>query len=283
MRPVVFIVLSLLSVWFGPAQRTAPSEVRVVPVQELTLDPNASVWSSVALHTAKLVPQDLVTPKLLEPSTQEIQAGGISDGTNIAIRLEWLDKTLDDRPRPGAFPDACAIQLPTTIAPVTPVIAMGQPSLPVDMTFWRADWQAIVDGRADSINVLYPNASIDHYNANAKPLEKNIAAQTEFSMRESPARALGNRRAGPREQPVEDLVGLGPMDLRPATNSFSKGRGVRTSSGWAVVLSRPIPKGFSRSNPTNIAFAVWEGSHAEVGARKMRTAWVRLIMEDLVR
>ncbi|MBK9215693.1 MAG: hypothetical protein IPM59_08830 [Chloracidobacterium sp.] len=273
--------MSLFLAWLGDPIGSA--KLYLMPVSDLTLNPNAAVWDSAASTTVKMVPQDLVTPKLLVPSVPEIQVRGMSDGTNIAVRLEWQDATLDDRPVSGSFVDACAMQVPAVTEASVPVVAMGQPARPVDITFWRADWQAIVDGREDSISALFPNASIDHYNAKAKPLDKNSAAQTEFGLREAPARAVQPGRSGPRAEPVEDLIGMGPADLRPAAISVSKGRGIRTASGWAVVLSRPAPKGFSSSKPINIAFAVWEGSHDEVGSRKMRSAWVSLMMTDLRR
>jgi DMSO reductase family type II enzyme heme b subunit len=90
---------------------------------------------------------------------------------------------------------------------------------------------------------------------------------------------LGNNRQGPRQQPVEDLIAEGPGTLTPNPQSFSKGKGIRTAKGWAVVISRPLPEGFSKEKPTQIAFAVWEGSKGETGARKMRTGWVNLIMK----
>jgi hypothetical protein len=40
-----------------------------------------------------------------------------------------------------------------------------------------------------------------------------------------------------------------------------------------------MPAGLAPATRTQVAFAVWEGSHDEVGARKMRTGWVQLAME----
>ncbi|WP_159318750.1 hypothetical protein, partial [Klebsiella pneumoniae] len=87
---------------------------------------------------------------------------------------------------------------------------MGETGKPVEIAFWRADWQAIVDGRPDSITSIYPNASVDHYPAQAKPLENDPNAQQQAALRYSPARALGNNRAGPRDRPVEDMLAEGP-------------------------------------------------------------------------
>lgn len=87
---------------------------------------------------------------------------------------------------------------------------------------------------------------------------------------------MGNRRVGPREFPVEDLVAEGPGTLSPNPNGGSRGRGNRMKEGWAVVFTRKLPEGLVAKVRTQIAFAVWEGSAREAGARKMRSGWVPL-------
>jgi hypothetical protein len=88
--------------------------------------------------------------------------------------------------------------------------------------------------------------------------------------------AAGNRRVGPRAQPVEDIVAEAPGTITAAGGARSRGKGVRTANGWAVVIARPMPAGLAPNVRTNIAFAVWDGAAREVGARKMRTIWVPL-------
>lgn len=277
-----FIPLVIFSLLMAPACKkvqTPTPEVNVAQVKEITLDPNAAVWDAVPLHASKMILQDLVEPRLMEPSTPEVQVKAITNGTEIAFRVEWPDETQNDMPGPKKFNDGCAVQLPARIDSNVPAPQMGEAGKNVEISFWRADWQAIVEGRADDINAIYPNASIDHYPAEAKSLENNPQAQAEAALRYAPARALGNRRAGPRDQPVEDLIAEGPSTLSPAPSAVSKGNGIKTKKGWAVVISRPLPIGFSATTPSQIAFAVWEGSHTEVGARKMRTGWVPLILK----
>lgn len=273
------IVLALILATSCNKVQVPTPEVNVAQVNEITLDPNAAVWDAVSLHASKMILQDLVEPRLLEPSTSEVMVKAITNGSEIAFRLEWLDESQSDMPGPRHFIDGCAVQLPSKADPNVPAPQMGEVGKTVEISYWRADWQAIVEGRADNINAIYPNASIDHYPAEAKALENNPQAQAETAARYAPARALGSKRSGPREQPVEDLIAEGPSTLSPAPNSVSKGRGVKTPKGWAVVISRPRPAGFSAAMPSQIAFAVWEGSHIEVGARKMRTGWVPLILK----
>ncbi len=280
MRSITSLILVVLLFTAACKKAQVPTaEVNVAQVKEITLDPNSPVWDAVSLHVSKMILQDLVEPRLMEASTSETQVKAITNGTEIAFRLEWLDDSQSDMPGPKHFIDGCAVQLPAKVDPNVPAPQMGEVGKTVEISFWRADWQAIVEGRADNINAIYPNASIDHYPEDAKSLENNPQARAETSARYAPARALGNRRAGPRDQPVEDLIADGPSTLSPAPNAISKGKGVRTKNGWAVVITRPIPAGFTVSTPSQVAFAIWEGSHVEVGARKMRTGWVPLILK----
>jgi hypothetical protein len=256
------------------------NEVVALAAAGVPTDPGDPAWRQAPEHLARLVPQDQVEPRLLTPSTPEIRVRALTSGGEIAFRLEWEDAVANDTPGPGVFLDGCAIQIPRTLEPSPPDPQMGQEGRPVDIVFWRADWQASVDGRPDTLASLYPNAAIDGYPFEAAPLEPGSAAQERAATRYAPAQALGNRRVGPRTQPVEDIVAEGPGTIAPADDPKSRGRGVRTANGWTVVIVRPMPAGLALNVRTNIAFAVWDGAAGEVGARKMRTIWVPLAVRQ---
>ena len=256
------------------------NEVVATPAPKLALDPADSAWQQAPEYAAKLMPQDLVEPRLMTASTPEVLVRSLTSGTEIAFRLEWADRVQDDLPGPGRFLDACAIQLPAKIEAELPDPQMGQAGKPVEIAFWRADWQASVNGRADDIHSLYPNAAIDHYPFEAKSLEPGSEAQREMAKRYAPAAAVGNRRVGPRDTPVEDMVAEGPGTISPASRAVSRGKGVRGKQGWMVVMIRPRPEGLTPKVRTNIAFAVWEGSRDEAGARKMRSGWIPLAIRE---
>ncbi len=263
-------------------RRTLPpvNEVVAVPAAETPLNPSDGAWNQAPEHIAKLLLQDLVEPRLMKPSTAEVRVQAITDGSNVAFRLRWVDPLKNDLPGPGRFADACAVQVPRKLEPTPPDPQMGQVGRTVDIVFWRADWQASVDGRGDTIRDLYPNATVDHYPFQAKPLEEGSALQREMAKRYAPAEAAGNRRTGPRKTPVEDLVAEGPGTLSRSAEQTSNGRGERTKDGWAVVIKRKIPDGLAPKSRTQIAFAVWEGSHQETGARKMRTGWIPFAVRE---
>ncbi len=269
--------LALASCRQAPPASTA--EVVVVSRTALPTEPADAAWQNVPVHVAPLLLQDMVEPRLLKPSVPEVRVRAVTDGTRIAFRLDWTDATKDDLPGAARFSDAAAVQFPTTVAADAPAPQMGERGRPVEITFWRAAWQASVDGRGNSITDLYPGASVDHYPFDAPALEKGSPAQREMAARYAPALALGNRMAGPREKPVEDLIAEGPGTLTTARSTDSNGRGQRTENGWSVVVSRKLPQSLAPGKRSQVAFAVWEGSQQEAGARKMRTGWIPLVVE----
>jgi hypothetical protein len=259
---------------------TSTAEVVVASRPSLPSDPRDAAWNDVPAHVAPLILQDLVEPRLLKPSTAEVRVRAVTDGTRIALRLDWADATKDDLPGAARFSDACAVQFPARAAAEMPAPQMGEKGKPVEITFWRASWQATVDGRGDTIKDIYPGATVDHYPFQAASLEKGSQAQREMEARYSPARGLGNRMAGPRERPVEDLIAEGPGTLTPAPAAGSEGRGRRTEAGWSVLISRRLPEGLTPGKRSQVAFAIWEGAQQEAGSRKMRTGWVPIVVEE---
>ncbi|MEW5978824.1 MAG: ethylbenzene dehydrogenase-related protein [Acidobacteriota bacterium] len=284
MRSPFVLGLSLLALLLGAMScRKAPvrtNEVVAVPVAKMPDSPADPAWEKVPEHVARLLPQDLVEPRLMKVSTPEVFVRSVTNGAEIAFRLEWEDNEANDLTGPGRFVDACAIQIPRKIEANAPDPQMGQAGRTVEIAFWRADWQASVNGRSDTLKSLYPNATVDHYPFEARPLEPGTEAQREMAKRYAPAEAVGNRRVGPRQSPVEDLIAEGPGTLTPAPSSRSRGQGTRDQKGWSVMLTRPLPEGLVPRLRTQIAFAVWEGGHAEVGSRKMRTGWIPLALQE---
>lgn len=279
----LFPVLLVVTLGAAAACQRTPApvpEVVALRLEALPDDPNVEAWRAAPEHVAPLLLQDLVEPRLVKPSTPDVRVRAITNGTQIAFRIEWLDAEANDVPGTGRFIDSCAVQVPQKADVSVPDPQMGQVGRGVQITFWRADWQASVNGRPDSINALYPNASVDHYPFGAPSLEPGSDAQVQMARRYAPADAVGNRRAGPRTSPVEDLVAEGPGTIARAAATTSRGRGVRTPTGWAVVIVRAMPDGLSATTRSQVAFAVWEGSAQEAGARKMRSAWIGLAMRE---
>ena len=261
-----------------PEPPLSDAEVKAVAEKTIPSAIEDKIWEQVPFHPAKLLMQDVVEPRLMQASTSTVRVQAVTDGQQIAFRLSWNDPTQDDVPGPGRFEDAAAVQLPAKTVPDVPNPQMGEDGKPVEITYWSANFQAMVNGRKDEITAIYPQAKIDHYPFEAASLKPGSAAQQEMAKRYAPARSLGNPMSGPRTVPVQDLIAEGPGTLRAADKTISTGVGKHSKEGWTVLLIRPLPKGAQIGTRTQVAFAVWEGSHQEVGARKMRSGWIPLAL-----
>jgi len=273
---VFLVVMALLLPACGTKEPATSPDVAVVDVGTLPTSPTDPAWDKVPVHVADLLLQDMVDPRLMEPSTQSVRVRALTDGETIVFQLSWDDATKDDTPGPGHFPDGCAVQLPRDSSADLPAPQMGEAGRVVEIAYWRASWQAVVDGRGDSIRDLYPAASVDHYPFEAASLDEDPVAKKEMEQRYAPARALGNPMAGPRDSAVQALIAQGPGTLAPDDSTKADGRGGFSNGRWTVLISRPLPAGLRTATNSQVAFAVWQGSHNEVGARKMRTGWIPL-------
>lgn len=284
MRKLKLIVLpALLVLMVAAGCKKAPvqaTEVIAVSTAQVPSSPTDAAWDAAPEYLAKLIVQDLVEPRLAQASTPEVRVQAVTNGTDIAFRLRWIDADQNDTAKPGAFVDACAVQVPAKLMPNPPAPQMGEAGGGVQIVYWRADWQAWANGREDNIKSIYPNAEITHYPFQAASLPKDSPEQKEMAKRFAPAEASGNRRQGPRQSAVESLLAEGPGTLAPNPAIAVKGSGARTQDGWAVVMVRPLPEGLVAKKRTSVAFAVWQGSNKEAGARKMRSGWAPLAVQE---
>lgn len=283
-RSIVTTISTLLMavvVLAGCRQQVAVPIANVIVASTDKLPDNADdpEWERASEFSAKLILQDLVEPRLLKASTGDVRVRALTDGQSLAVRLTWVDDSEDNLPGASRFCDACAIQIPAKTEPTVPAPQMGEAGRPVEIAYWNAAWQAVVDGRGDTIQDLYPRTTVDYYPFKSRPLEATPDAQRAMEARYAPARALHNQMAGPRTTPVQDLLAEGPSTLTPAEASSSTGRGQRTTDGWTVVIRRPLPAGVTPAVGTQVAFAVWEGNQGEVASRKMRTGWIPLTLQ----
>ena len=141
------IVLLAAVVAAGASCRRPPAptlEVVAVATASLPADPDDAAWQDVPEHVAALLPQDLVEPRLLTPSTREVRVRALATSTEIAFRLEWADAIANDLPGAGRFMDGCAVQVPQKAESSAPDPQMGQQGRPVEIAYWRADRKSVV-------------------------------------------------------------------------------------------------------------------------------------------
>lgn len=245
-------------------------------VKELPMEPGSAVWRQATAVDVPLTPQLVALPRLMQTSVSSLSVRSLNDGKQVAFLLEWADGTRDARAtRPDEFRDAAALLF--SVGDSQPFVCMGTPGQLTNLWHWKADWQEDIDKGFQEVVDAYPNFFKDSY-----PFvvgEPPFRAPADFGSAEAQqyfiALVAGNPLAQPdRSSPVEDLVAEGFGTATHKTEQNVQGRGVWSNGRWQVVFSRsleatdPSAAKLAGGADVPVAFAVWNGSNQEVGARK---------------
>jgi DMSO reductase family type II enzyme heme b subunit len=271
----VLAALAALLAAVTPAAAQAPLVAARVPGAGPILEPGARVWKDARPVTVTMLPQTVALPHQPEPAVKTLTVRAVHNGGWVAFLIQWKDPTASDRVILDNFGDQVAVQLPVDIKAAPPSPMMGNPGGRVNIMQWRAAFQKdIADGHAPGIRDLYPHAWTDYYPdevlgaTDARPYAGALGIENPIS------RGVAS--------PVLDQMaeGWGSMTVKPDQHAL--GKGVWKDGGWSVVITRPMVSddlNAPRLLPGDravVSFAVWEGGHREVGARKAWAPWTPL-------
>ena len=239
-------------------------------------DPAGVVWAQARPVKVAMLGQSVTPPQNTEPAVTELTVRAVHNGSWIGVLLEWSDPTLSNTIVLDNFGDQVAIQLPVDVKAAPPSPMMGNPGGRVNIMQWRAAFQKDLDEGPPTVRKLYPNAWVDVYpdevlSANdARPYSGALGVENPISR--GTASAVLDQMA----------EGWGSMTVKPDQHAL--GRGVWKDGRWRVAITRPLvsddpnaPK-LTSGVKTVIGFAVWEGGHREVGARKAWSPWMPLVI-----
>lgn len=187
-----------------------------------------------------------------------IDVAFLHDGRDLAVRLQWDDPRRDDDVTRAPYPDAVALQISADEDP--PLLAMGSPDHAVHMWQWQAFPPHAAAGFTDA---LQPRLDGTRADVPLQPLPVELTVPS-TAARAAHGRGIGS--AGAFRSADRELA---------AKASWQDGR-------WTLVLRRPLAGSNHEDldlvvgRRVHIACAVWDGSHAEAGARKSITVWHRL-------
>lgn len=257
-------------------------------VSELPTDPRSPVWGRAAASEVPLIPQAGILPALTQASVPKVTVRALYDGERLVILMSWQDRTRDALSgRPDLFRDGAAIMFPVTEG--LPNVCMGAAGQVTNLWHWKADWQEDIDKGFQDVVDHYPNFYKDVYPfvTGSPPYRM----PQDFSAPEAQAYLAGLSAGNPLSQPlksspVEELVsqGFGTATHKAAQNV--SGQGVWTDGTWRVMFSRSLKAADQEAadlqgrKQVAVAFAVWDGSNQEVGARKQLSSFLTLAVGE---
>ncbi|MBI4496663.1 MAG: nitrate reductase [Chloroflexi bacterium] len=251
-------------------------------------DPRAGAWDQAPASEVPLIPQGAVMPALRQTSVSKVTVRALHDGKDLAVLLEWQDATRDATTgHPDLFRDAAAIMLP--VSEGIPNICMGAAGQIANLWHWKADWQEDIDKGFQDVVDAYPNFYKDFYPfASGQPpfrFPQDFAAAEAKNY--SPGLAAGNPLSQPvKTSPVEELTSQGFGTATHKSLQQVNGKGEWANGTWRVVFSRslktadPEAPDLAARKDLPLAFAVWNGSNQEVGARKQLSSFLTLAIEE---
>ncbi|MBT5013912.1 MAG: c-type cytochrome [Rhodospirillaceae bacterium] len=227
--------------------RTVRAENTVIKANrvegEVPSDPNDPVWDAAELTSFMLVPQIFEKDRVFTYSNDTITLGAFYNESELALLLEWDDRTksipgdpnIDKVADKNPFEDMVTVQLPVKIPEGTqkPYFINGDTSNPVNLLSWRSgsvktQETAFAANATGSENIVQRDAA-------------DIGLTTMSSYKDGTWRVVMKR----------------PLTTSDVENDLQLEEG------------RFIP----------IAFANWDGSNSETGSKHTRTSWYWLLLK----
>ncbi len=217
---------------------------------------------------------------------------------DLAIRLSWIDPTLDDRAvRQDEFRDGVAIQFSLSSDPPFYMGDAGDHG-GVNIWYWKADRQKdLADGFQD-VDGAFPYRVVDMYpEQNVDVAKAQLTEWPRTEINEHDPRFItswgaGNLVADPNlKTPVECLVARGPGTLagKPPDVQHVQGQAVYERGVWYVQLQRSMyppqehaengDRLFRSGDYLPISFAIWNGSAGDRDGKKNISIWQKLVIE----
>jgi DMSO reductase family type II enzyme heme b subunit len=211
--------------------------------EDLPDAPDDPKWERAEPTSFFLVPQILAKERFFAPSNDTITIRALYNEQEIALLLEWDDRTksipgdkkAEKISDPEIAEDSVAVQLPVEIPEgmEKPYFGMGDASHPVSILQWKS-------GTTDTLETT----------------------------------TLLNAR------------GFEDIEKRDANGAGIKAKGTYHNGTWRVVMKRPLTTAepekdiqFVEGTFIPLAFAAWDGSNSEKGAKHTMTTWYWLLLK----
>ncbi len=247
---------------------------------DLPLDPDNELWQRAPELNIPLFAQVMARPRIYDNSVKNIRVRALHNSDEIAFLLEWQDETKDTILDVDKFPDAVAVEFPSTKSGEIPHFGMGDEETPVNMWYWKSIWQT---PESQTISAE-ANGKAEEYAPHFRTDEKTHIFVDDWL----PGVLAGNPISTPGHSSIENIVAEGfgsATDNEKRSKIKVSGAGRWKDGRWEVVFIRRLSSedvydvSFREGEVVPLAFAVWNGNDGNRGGRKAISTWYYVALE----
>jgi hypothetical protein len=248
--------------------------------QDLPLDAEDAIWQTARSVEVPLTTQVMARPRTYESVIKNLQVKAVHNAKEVAFRLEWADPSEDIILDLDKFPDAVAMEFPSSSSTGRPHFGMGDEENNVNIWYWKSIWQTPKGQTQPTEEAVKAKEYAPHFRTD----EKTHIFVDDFLT----GTLAGNPVSTPGRSPVENLVARGfttLTDNETEKNPKLSGFGRWNSDKWAVVFKRelasndPFDVTFKEGTVVPVSFAVWNGAEAQRGGQKVLSTWYYVGLE----
>lgn len=211
---------------------------------DIPLSPDSKFWNSPqgpVKTSIELGPQLITNPQWPDPSIKKVLISVARTETQIAVRLEWEDASLDNGTDSSKlYTDQAAVMFPLNSNTEVPPLTMGGENYPVNIWQWKAIRQVTADAaEKDSGSHISPveDLNAEGFSTLTHQDEQNVAGKgtrTETGWQVVLKRNLLNQD----EQDVQ-FDGSTPMAVAVWNGGNRETNGQKGLAGWILLQFAP--------------------------------------------
>ena len=201
---------------------------------------------------------------------KKIKVKALSDGKNIAFKVEWADQTMSIQSgnaiKNTEFPDGFAVQFASKYDDPSklPYIGMGSENRPVVVYLQKAVAKLFEPNGYGEVDKQVNRANAPYFEKNLEKFDIDV----ELLARRSNQKAYDSEGFGSMTE-IKDKSSEFLMDLKYKKSFFSP-------KGWEGTVVRALNDEYVKiyNDPFPVAFAVWDGDKMNRDGLKHLSTWV---------
>ncbi len=207
---------------------------------DIPVSPDSKFWNSQqgpVKTTVDLGPQLITNPQWPNPSVKKVFISVARTETQIAVRLEWEDNSVDNgTDQSRLYTDQAAVMFPLNSNKEVPPITMGGENSPVNIWQWKAARQVAADSaQKDSAKPLSPVEDLNAEGFSTLTRQDEQSVSGKGSRTDNGWQVVFKRNLSNEDEHDVQFAGSTPMAVAIWNGGNRETNGQKGLAGWILL------------------------------------------------